>query len=630
MMECSNAQRRAITHNKGPALVIAGPGSGKTFVITQRIRYLITHHGISPEKILVITFTKAAALEMKERAFALLGAQAHPIAFGTFHSVFFHMLKISGGFGTDSILREKERRHFLSAAFRECGIEAEKNESIEGILSEISSVKSGMADYQRFESKLLPKEQFRMIYIGYERMLTQNKKLDFDDMIRLCFRMLKTDMEIQRYWQERFSYLLIDEYQDVNRLQAETVKLLLSKERNLFVVGDDDQAIYGFRGADPSVMLSFQKEYEDASMIMLDRNYRSDAYIVNAADRVIGVNTDRFSKKITASKPPVHKIDIQLFEDEKEEYGALVKWCRKHKRLCRETAVIVRTNREIGWIARYLKREHISFSTKERVRNLYDSFPGSDILAYLRLAAGIEVRQQFFRVMNKPVRFLARNAVGEGEIFPALRKFYLGNQRMTEEVNRMEKDLAFLKKLRPYAAFCYIMKGIGYGKYLDGYCREHGICMEEVREDLWQVEQDSRKYKSVEAWIQAAVDAGSVYEGQDCLREAGNVDTMQPEGICLCTMHGSKGLEYDTVFLPNVNEGVTPYRQAKDSASIEEERRMFYVAMTRAKKQLHIWTVKNLNGKEVLPSRFLEPLCEISEDGHVSSDMISSYSMSSR
>lgn len=621
MTEYSSAQKRAVTHDKGPALVIAGPGSGKTFVLTQRIRYLITYHGVPPEKILVITFTKAAAEEMKERSFSLLGQKAEEIAFGTFHSVFFRMLKKSMGFGTDSVLTEREKRQFLSAALVECKIRTE-NENTGHILCEISLMKNRTAQEKPFESRLLSKEQFQEVYDRYEKMLRVNKKLDFDDMARLCLQMLTENAEIRRYWQERFSYILIDEYQDINRMQAETVKLLLGRDRNLFVAGDDDQAVYGFRGADPSLMLAFPEEYKDAAVIVLDKNYRSDPYIVEAAGKVIKENTKRFAKKISASKPAEQKVDIKTFSSEIEEYGAVAEWCRTHADQCREAAVIVRTNREIGWIARFLKREHIPYSTKERVKNIYDSLPGSDILAYLKFAAGQEEWRQFFRIMNKPVRSIARCAVGEDEIFPALYQFYQGDRKMTEEIGRLQKDIAFLKNLRPYASFRYIMNGIGYERYLAEYCREHGIVPEEVEAELHQIEADSRRYADVREWILAAEENSKDTADKKTLGTA--------DGICLCTMHGSKGLEYDTVFLPNVNEGITPYRQAKGLAAAEEERRMFYVAMTRAKKQLHIWNVENLNGKEVLPSRFLEPLSIDPARIHVSSEMISSYSISSR
>lgn len=628
MTEYSSAQKRAVTHNKGPALVIAGPGSGKTFVLTQRIKYLITYHGVSPEKILVITFTKAAAEEMKERSFVLLGAEAEQIVFGTFHSVFFRMLRISMGFRQDSILAEKEKRGFLYAILAECGIQEEEG-FMDALLSEISMLKNKMDKPEQFESRLLSTEQFRDVYTRYERLLCENRKLDFDDMIRMCFRMLKEKEEVRRYWQERFSYILIDEYQDVNRMQAETVKLFLGKERNLFVVGDDDQAIYGFRGADPAVMLAFQEEYADASVIVLGTNYRCNRQIVEAAGKVIEQNQKRFEKKITASKQAGGPVDIKTFPDEKAEYKAIADWCREHPDLCTEAAVIVRTNREIGWVARFLEREHIPYRTKERVKNIYGAFPGSDILAYLKFAAGQEARKQFFRIMNKPVRYIARNGVGEGEIFPSLYRFYRNNRKITEEIGRMEKDISFLKGLRPYAAFRYIMNGIGYGEYLNGYCREHGIDMCEIGEDLRQIEEDSRLCADIGEWIRAA-EENTGEDGNRGGKGTGAGESRSTDGICLCTMHGSKGLEYDTVFLPNVNEGTTPYRQAKAPEAVEEERRMFYVAMTRAKKQLHLWNVKNLNGKEVLPSRFLEPLCTEPEKGYVSSETISSNSMSSR
>lgn len=530
------AQKRAIIHFKGPALVVAGPGSGKTFVITQRIRYLISHHGVSPEKIMVITFTRAAAEEMKQRASALLLREAEKITFGTFHSIFFHMLKVS-----------------------------------------------------------LPD--------GEKCVRTKEGKIDYDAIIVECCRMLKENEEIRRYWQEQFHYLLIDEYQDVNSIQAETVKLLLNQERNLFVVGDDDQAIYGFRGADPSVMLRFPEEYQGTEKIILDTNYRSDAFIVEAAGRVIGENKMRFQKRITASKAAEQPVDITSFAEEGEEYQCLADWCRKHPEEMEHAAVIVRTNREIRRISRILLKEHIPFFTKERVRGLYDGFPGKDIFAYLQIASGREERGVFYQIMNKPARCLIRDSImEESDVFSSMQSFYRKDKQMSDTVKKFEKEMGFLKNLRPYAAFRYILNGIGYLEYAKNYAKEHQIDWEEIEEELTQIAMAAKQYVSVKEWVEDAENdtGGEKMPAEKCQK--------MDKGICLCTMHASKGLEYDTVFLTDVNEGVIPYRKAKQLSRIEEERRMFYVALTRAKKQLHIWYVKNLRGKEVYPSEFLEPL----------------------
>lgn len=593
----SKAQERAVSHVKGPALVIAGPGSGKTTVITQRIGNLITYHGISPEHILVITFTKAAAKEMKDRTMALLGQRAGQIAFGTFHSVFFQMLKTSRGIQGQSVIAEWEKHQYLRESLRYCGIRDIESSMEAELLSEISMAKCMPDTVREPVGRQVSEEAFAAVSTYYNKLLRQNGKFDFDDMITECFHMLREDEHCRRFWQKRFHYILIDEYQDVNRMQAETVKLLLGKERNLFVVGDDDQAIYGFRGADPTVMLRFPQEYPDAVTILLGDNYRSDRNIVEAAGRLIEQNHVRFQKEITAVKGAEHPVMTACFEDGQKEYHALAEWCRSHPEDCRNAAVIVRTNHDLARIAGVLSREHIAYRARERISSVYDVFPGNNIAIYLKIAAGMQERELFYGIMNKPLRYLSRNAISEDDVFCSMRRYYREDKRMLSVVDAFEKEICFLQKLRPYAALQYILKGMKYEEYVKNYCREHGICEEDAFGDISQLAEDARNCQSVEEWVKE-------FSG---VEKAVRKKAQDEEGIWLVTMHGSKGLEYEVVFLTDVNEGITPYHQAKSDAQREEERRVFYVAATRAKKQLHLWYVKNLRGKEMLPSTFLEP-----------------------
>lgn len=295
-MAFSKAQTQAIMHKDGPMMVLAGPGSGKTTVITHRIQYLTKEYGIDPGDILVITFTRAAAEEMRERYEALTGGGSR-VTFGTFHSIFFRILKLAYRYTADNIVREDQQMQFVRELAQAGGLEPEdENEFAASILSEISSVKGERIALEHYYSKNCPDAVFRQLYAGYEEKMRRAGLIDFDDMMVLCLELFTERKDILSAWQRRYRYILIDEFQDINRLQYEIVRMLAKPEDNLFIVGDDDQSIYRFRGAKPEIMLGFERDYPGAGRILLDVNYRSTEEIVAPALRLIGENQKRFFK----------------------------------------------------------------------------------------------------------------------------------------------------------------------------------------------------------------------------------------------------------------------------------------------------------------------------------------------
>ena len=319
-MSLSETQSRAVAHGAGPCICLAGPGSGKTTVITERTKYLIEKQGISPSEILVITFTKAASIEMRERFHNAMKGRYAPVTFGTFHAVFFTILKAAYHYTVENILREEEKYTILRDILEPMDLEIEdEKEFLLGVTEEISLIKNERISLEHYYSSNCPEDVFRSIFREYQQALIRKRKLDFDDMLVCTYELLKARPDICRGWQKRFRYILIDEFQDINAIQYETVKLLAQPGNNLFIVGDDDQSIYRFRGAKPEIMLNFQKDFPKAVMIQLAENYRSTECIIKGAGRVIAHNTNRFQKSTHGIRGNGEKITISFFQNQAME-----------------------------------------------------------------------------------------------------------------------------------------------------------------------------------------------------------------------------------------------------------------------------------------------------------------------
>ena len=608
-MGFSKAQTDAITHKDGPMMVLAGPGSGKTLVITKRIEYLIQNYKVRPEEILVITFTKAAAAEMRERFYRLMGKNTSPVTFGTFHGIFYGILKWAYRLNASNILSDEEKYRLLKEIISHTDGEFEvddENEFINGISAEISDIKNNQIELEQFFSNQCPPEVFRSIYKEYENKRNRIKKLDFDDMLVKCHELFVKRPDILKKWQGRYSYILIDEFQDINKVQYDVIRMLAHPQDNLFIVGDDDQSIYKFRGARPEIMLGFMKDYKKAKQILLDINYRSTKAIVNGAKKVIEKNTKRYPKNIVTVNEQGKSIHIHELQNPIDESQYIVKQVKKtvEKGIpLSQIAVLFRTNLEPRALVESFMEYNIPFQLKEHIPNLYDHFIGRNICAYLRMATGKRERKDFLEVMNRPIRYISRGSVEKQEVdFEDLRKFYCDKEWMLDRIDQMELDLRILKPLTPYAAIQYIRKKIGYDDFLRDYAYTRKIKEEDLFEILDEIQSRAKEYKTIEDWF-AHIE---IYTEE--LQKKAKQNEYNPNAVSFLTMHGAKGLEYHTVFIIAANEDVCPYKKAEIIEDLEEERRMFYVAMTRAKKQLVITYVKERNGKRMMPSRFIKDL----------------------
>lgn len=606
-MGFNEAQAQAIQHTDGPCLVLAGPGSGKTLTIVNRVKYLIEKQKVRPEEILVVTFTRFAAAEMKSRLCLVMGKRDLPVTVGTFHGIYYGILKWAYRMNQENILSETEKYQILRGVINKERMEIfDEEDFIQDIAAEIGKVKNNRIPLEEFVSEKCSADAFRNIYRNYERHRKELKKIDFDDMLVLCYELFRSRPDVLAQWQKKFRYVLIDEFQDINRIQYDVIRMLAQPENNLFVVGDDDQAIYGFRGADSELMLGFGKDFPDAKQILLGMNYRSTANIVQNSLKLIENNVERYSKKLEANREGGSCLHIQEVKDPVEEAEYVleeIQKCKENAIKEEEIAILFRVHTDARAVVEAMVERKIPFQMKEHLPNIYEHFIAKDIMAYFRLATGKRRRQDFLQVMNRPKRYLGRDSVSGSQVsFEDMRKFYCDKDWMIDRIDQFEWDVKMLMKMAPYAAIQYIRKRIGYDDFLKEYAFTHQINRSDLNEVLAEIEEAAKAFSSVEEWF------AHVEEYTETLKVKEKERNRPRPGVRLMTIHASKGLEFKQVFLIAANEGRIPYQKAKTDKEIEEERRLFYVAMTRAKDFLKICYVKIKNGKEVTPSRFVDEL----------------------
>ena len=606
-MGFNEAQTQAIQHTDGPCLVLAGPGSGKTLTIVNRVKYLIEKQKVRPEEILVVTFTRFAAAEMKSRLCLVMGKRDLPVTVGTFHGIYYGILKWAYRMNQENILSETEKYQILRGVINKERMEIfDEEDFIQDIAAEIGKVKNNRIPLEEFVSEKCSADAFRNIYRNYEQHRKELKKIDFDDMLVLCYELFQSRPDVLAQWQKKFRYVLIDEFQDINRIQYDVIRMLAQPENNLFVVGDDDQAIYGFRGADSELMLGFGKDFPNAKQILLGMNYRSTANIVQNSLKLIENNVERYSKKLEANREGGSCLHIQEVKDPVEEAEYVleeIQKCKENGIKEEEIAILFRVHTDARAVVEAMVERKIPFQMKEHLPNIYEHFIAKDIMAYFRLATGIRRRQDFLQVMNRPKRYLGRDSVAGAKVsFEDMRKFYCDKDWMIDRIDQFEWDVKMLMKMAPYAAIQYIRKRIGYDDFLKEYAFTHQVNRSDLNEVLAEIEEAAKAFSSVEEWF------AHVEEYTETLKVKEKERNRPRPGVRLMTIHASKGLEFKQVFLIEANEGRIPYQKAKTDKEIEEERRLFYVAMTRAKDFLKICYVKIKNGKEVTPSRFVDEL----------------------
>ncbi|MBQ6734313.1 MAG: ATP-dependent helicase [Lachnospiraceae bacterium] len=608
-MNYNHEQLLAIRHHEGPCLVVAGPGSGKTAVITARAKNLIETKGERAASLLTLTFSRAAAVEMAAR-FTEMTASAFPQAvFGTFHSVFFRILREGTEGGEVKILNGAERSRLMEEVMKGLGLYPTK-ESAAALLRAVSNRKNS-GKKTAPEGSLPHAERFEEIFLRYEAMRQELRLTDYDDIAPDCLRLLQRRQDLLRGWQERFAHFQVDEYQDIGPVQEELLHLLAARRGNLFAVGDDDQSIYGFRGADPCVMRRFLTRYPSAEQICLPLNYRSEKEIIEAAEKVIRRNRGRLPKgpmrsALKREGGSAGTFRISECRDTEEELNGICARILEETKEEKEaadfsnTAIIVRTHACAAKAAEILARNRIRFDMKEDVKSLYEENAACDILSYLRFAHDGQKRADFLRIMNKPLRYFSRSCAEHAVVEEAaLLRYYRNMPQMQERVRVFFREIKLISAMRPRTAIGYLRRAVGYERFLKAENDRAGVLY--ALNVLDRMEEDAADHS-----------AGSFFAHvKEALSDAEaarrtNADTgAKGRGVKLMTMHASKGLEFDHVYLPMCNAGVIPHAQAQSEEALEEERRMLYVAMTRARKTLQVSYALASRRGSLLPSPFL-------------------------
>lgn len=605
MKKFNDTQLMAISHDVGPCLVLAGPGSGKTTVLINRILNLIVNLKVDPQNILVITFTKAAATEMKDRFIKLIGDSKYRVdnfpTFGTFHSIFFGILRESFGYNLNSLVDENINKQILINVIENYNEIKITDTNIKNIISDINdyklSLEKGISFIPRFTSKKL----FDKIYLDFEEKLFNEKKLNFSDMINVCNKLLQEHEDVLKLYQDKFKYILIDEFQDINISQYKTIKLIC-KNKNIFVVGDDDQSIYAFRGSHPRVMQNFIHDYKNARIIKLTQNYRCAKKIVYFSKLVIEENKDRFFKDLKSEREVIGCLNIKAFIDSKEENDYIIDKIKEYYKKgidYKDMAILYRTNLLSNSIKISLSKSSIPYIIRGEKYSLYDNFAVMDILLYLRLSINLSDSEAFIRVMNKPFRYINRDIFSyKNANFDNLIKYYKDKDYMLTILSKFKYDLKTVRDKVTALAIRYIRINIGYDEYLLDYCKKHNIDYEELSNILDSLEEESILYPNIQDYLN--------FVEKEKETEKKNINNNQNQNLVnLMTFHTSKGLEYKVVFIIDANDGLIPHKKSIKENDIETERRLFYVGMTRAKDILHILFTVRRFGKNYKASRFI-------------------------
>ena len=607
----SPAQQEAICFGAGTMLVLAGPGSGKTAVITQRIRYLVEERHITPSDILTITFTKAAALEMKRRACQICRGAENAV-FGTFHSVFFQIIRSSSKFQNYSIMTEQQKLQILRPLLKGKKLDCVQMSSFcEQFLSDLSFYKNtGREREEKAGQNQAEQMQLHELRQAYEQCCRKRWLLDFDDILIYCHRLLTEDSGLRDRWKNRFRYILIDEFQDINDVQYQIIKLLSANYENLFVVGDDDQAIYSFRGADPSYMHRFLEDYPKSRQVKLNINYRCGDRILALAARSIAHNKYRFEKEIKAGNSGENRVIATCFQNRAEELSFLTEEIMTHRNEGL-TAILVRTNRMAESVAEACFRRQISYQMREKKQDFYAQKCVVEVLSVIRFVAEGRNRSDFMAFMNKPVRYINREMLQKENVdLRALLEECREDPEQYRIIQKLQQDLAMVEMLDPFGAISYIRKVMQYD-----CCLSPGETGEKEKEILDELLERCREFHSHTAFLAHIAAYRSKLE-QESGRKQSEADqgNAKRNPVRIMTYHGSKGLEFDTVFLPFLNSGDVPHGRNLSSMELEEERRLFYVAVTRAKKSLYLSSegmVQGENRQSVFWAElkdYLEPL----------------------
>ena len=610
-MNFNEEQQRAIKWYTGPLLVLGTPGSGKTTVILNRVRELVAEHGVIPRQILVITFTKAAAVSMKQRYEAMEHASGG-VQFSTFHAFFYWIIRTAYKLPLDSLLPEEDKKHWIRAILSGISPDYGSNEEVlSSVLKQMDILTNDMIELSDYYSTDLPAEEFRRLVRLYQGKKRDAKKIDFNDMMKMCYELLKERPDILERIREMYPFVMVDEYQDTNRIQYEILKLLVHPRDNLFAVGDDDQSIYGFRGARPDIMLSFRDEFPKGEVITLSVNYRCPGNVTSVGAKLIGHNKKRYVKELRAAKAASAdtRVRLRYTRDDKEEHTKIIKDIQAA--LGRgvpyeEIAVLFRTNRDPQRLSFRLRDAAVPYVIRDVLPNLFNHPFVAPVMDYLYFATGDMTRARFLRIMNKPVRYIRRDLLNTEQVdLTRLIEKVHGQDYLERNLQKLLSDLRRIRKLPPAAAINYIRKAMQYDSWLEEETEKRSIDTEEAMDNLDELQSMAEPYQTIEEFFEYAEAYQELLKEENRKRE--NRENSH-HGVQLMTLHSAKGLEFQEVYILDCVDGSIPHKKSKTPAAMEEERRLFYVGITRASEHLTIYAPKMIGKRAVRPSPFLEEI----------------------
>lgn len=602
------AQEEAINTLKGPVLLISCPGSGKTTTLVRRIHNLI-QHGVPANKILMVTFTRDAAKGMAEK-YAKMYSDKAGVTFATIHSLCFNILKIEGLAANDDVIQEDKKLEFMAGFLRSRGFYRDAWEMACAAATAISVCKNNYQKPSEVDAVGISADVLKMVYDAYENWKTDEGLIDYDDMLTLCLHALQNDEERLSRYQKRFAFIQCDEYQDTNFIQRDILYLLSADNHNLCVVGDDDQSIYGFRGAKPEIMLSFQRDFPNAKVIRMGINYRSGGLVVNMAGQLIARNKSRFEKELFSSRGEdgfAGKVNIKKFENRQAEMKKLVDEIkRSHMNGVpyNEMAVLFRTNIQAQHPVLALSKAEIPYYSTETVKSIYESFIFDDFKTYVKLGCGLGGQREMLSILNHPNRYFKEAVFRKASytsksLMAAAKESTAGAEHWkVKKAREAIEDWmtafgagAISMNDAPKDVFRRLMY-MDYEKYIESYAKLRNYDAEDLMAIYDELRKDAGNYPTLSEWFDAA-DKYIAKLHQEMRKK-------DKDGVVITTMHRAKGLEWKKVWIIDADEGLCPHKKCcSDPASLEEERRLFYVAMTRAKDDLCIM-------HSGWPSRFLE------------------------
>lgn len=609
----NNEQKLAVKHSRGPCLILAGPGTGKTTIIVERTLNLIKNNNVEPHNILVITFTKAAAKEMESRFSKLkdYSRKYSQVTFGTFHSVFYKILQHYKNYRIEDLINEKDRYNFIKTIAKGSGIGFLNDEDdLEGLINEFSYVKYMLLTKRDFKSKYCNNELFWNLYDRYENYKVEQNKFDFEDMINHCYDLIKNNNKILNELRIRYKYILIDEFQDINKSQFETISLIAKPLNNIFVVGDDDQSIYKFRGSDPNIMKRFESNFKNTKIIALKDNYRNNKTILHLATNLIKSNTNRYKKNLFAirnfeSSPSIIKVEDSISEAKsiKEKIKHLISKGLRYS----DIAVIYRTKVQSATIIDCFVNSRIPYICFEGTSYIHNHWIYKDIISYLKASQSIDRNNSIYRIINKPFRHIERHTIADTIIYKEnFLESLINNKKLSVQqknyLKKLDKDLKHISTIKLNQAVFYIRKQIGYEEYIKEFAELKNIDLKPLMDILENISGSITNFNSICEYINHI----------DLVLKKNK--SSSSSSVKIMTMHKAKGLEFKAVFIIGAIEGLIPnhvYEKDKiDISDLEEERRLFYVAMTRAADDLFIYVPKYNYRRKVRPSRFLNEMYE--------------------